>query len=77
MLKQRTQYDDEFKKNAAKLNCAGPKPVRAVAEDPGMAVNLLYNRRKKYTAEGEKTPMATTEQEPKALRLENAELKYV
>ena len=77
MLKQRTQYDDEFKKNAAKLNCAGPKPVRAVADDLGIAVNLLYNRRKKYTAAGEKTPMATMEEELKALRLENAELKYV
>ena len=75
MLKQRTQYDDEFKKNAVKLSYASPKPVRAVAEDLGIAVNLLYNWRKKYTASGEKTPMATMEEELKALRLENAELK--
>ncbi len=43
MLKQRMQYDDEFKKNAVKLGYASPKPVRAVAGDPGVAVNLLYN----------------------------------
>ena len=41
MLKQRTQYDDEFKKNAVKLSYASPKPVRAVADDLGIAVNLL------------------------------------
>ena len=45
MLKQRTQYDDEFKKNAVKLSYASPKPVRAVADDLGIAVNLLYNWR--------------------------------
>ena len=75
MLKHRTKYDDEFKKNAVKLSCASPKPVRTIAEDLGIAENLLYNWRKKYTAAGDKTPMATMEEEIKALRLENAELK--
>lgn len=63
MLKQRTQYDDEFKKNAVKLSCASPKSVRAIADDRGIADNLLYNWRKKYTASGEKTPIATMEEE--------------
>jgi len=36
---------------------------------------LLYNLRKKYTAAGDRTPMATMEGELKALRLDNAELK--
>jgi transposase len=36
---------------------------------------VLYNWRKKYTAEGNKMPTATLEEELKALRLENAELK--
>ena len=63
MLKQRTQYDDEFKKNAVKLSYASPKPVRTIAEDPRIAKNLLYNWRKKYTPAGEKTPMVTMEEE--------------
>ncbi len=75
MLKHRTKYDEEFKKNAVKLSYASPKPVRTIAEDLGIAENLLYNWRKKYTAAGDKTPMATMEEEIKALRLENAELK--
>ncbi len=75
MPKQRNQYDDEFKKNAVKRSYASPKPVLAVAEDLDIAVNLLYNWRKKYTTSGEKTPMATMKEAFKALRLENAELK--
>ena len=71
----RNQYDEEFKRNAVKLSCASPKSVRAVAEDLGIAENVLYNWRKKHTAEGNKTLMATLEEELKALRLENAELK--
>jgi len=39
--------------------------VRTIAEDLGIAENLLYNWRKKYTAAGEKTPMATMEEEQK------------
>jgi len=75
MLKHRNQYDDEFKKNAVKLSYASPKTVRGIAEDLGIAEGILYNWRKKYTAKGDKTPMATMEEELKSLRLENAELK--
>ena len=42
----RNQYDEEFKKNAVKLSYASPKSVRAVAEDLGIAENVLYNWRK-------------------------------
>ena len=59
MLKHRTKYDEEFKKNAVKLSYASPKPMRTIAEDLGIAENLLYSWRKKYTAAGDKTPMAT------------------
>jgi transposase len=38
-------------------------------------VSLLYSWRKKYTPEGEKTQFATMEEENRALKLENAELK--
>jgi transposase len=66
---------ENSRKNAVKLSYASPKTVRTVAEDLGVAENVLYNWRKKYTASGDKTPMATMEEELKALRLENAELK--
>ena len=75
MLKHRTKYDEKFKKNAVKLSFASPKPVRTIAEGLGIAEDLLYNRCKKYTAAGVKTPMATMEEEIKALRLENTESK--
>jgi len=75
MLKHRNQYDEEFKKNALKLRYASSKTIREIAEDLGIAEGILYNWRKKYTARGDKTPMATMEEESKSLRLENAELK--
>ena len=75
MLKHRNQYDEEFKKNAVKLSYASPKTVRAIAEDLGIAEGILYSWRKKYTAKGDKTSIATMEEELKSLRLENAELK--
>ena len=69
------KFDEEFKKNAVKLSYASPKSVRQVAEDLGIRENLLYTWRKKYTAEGNKSTAAVREEELKALRLENAELK--
>jgi len=71
----RTQYDEEFKKNAVKLSYASPKSVRQVADDLGVRENALYSWRKKYTACGDKTRTTTLEEENKALRLENAQLK--
>ncbi len=75
MSESRSKYDEEFKKNAVKLSYASPKSVKQVSEDLGINENLLYRWRKKYTADGEKTRYATMEEENKALRLENAELK--
>jgi transposase len=70
----RTKYDEEFKKNAVKLSYASPKTVKQIADDLGIHENLLYNWRRKYTSEGDKTRYATLEEENKALRRENAEL---
>jgi len=61
--------------NAVKLSYASSKTIKETAMDLGIAESLLYNWRKKYTAAGDKTPVATLEEEVKALRLENAELK--
>ena len=75
MSETRAKYDEEFKKNAVKLSYASPKTVKQIADDLGVHENLLYNWRKKYTADGDKTRYATMEEENKALKLEVAELK--
>ena len=75
MSEIRAKYDEEFKKNAVKLSYASPKSVAEIAKDLGVKENLLYNWRRKYTPEGDKTRYATMEEENKALKLENAELK--
>ena len=46
-----------------------------MADDLGVSERMLYRWRQRYTAQGEKTQTATLEEELKALRLENAELK--
>ncbi len=71
----RTRYDEEFKKNAVALSYAGTKSVAQVAADLGISDGMLYRWRQKYTPKGEKTRYATMEEELKALKLENAELK--
>ena len=75
MSRTRKKYDEEFKKNAVKLSYASPRSVKQIAKDLGISENLMYTWRRKYTSEGEKTRYATLEEENKALRLENAELK--
>ena len=71
----RRKYDEEFKKNAVKLSYASPKTIKEVADDLGVSDCVLYRWRQRYTAQGEKTQAATLEEENRALRLENAELK--
>ena len=71
----RRKFDEDFKKNAVKLSYASPKTIKEIAEDLGIHENLLYNWRKKYTSEGDKTKYATLEEENSALRRELAETK--
>jgi len=75
MEKIRKKYDEEFKKNAVKLSYASPKPVREIAEDLGIHENMLYNWRKKYTADGDKTRYTTLEEENRDLQRQLAEVK--
>jgi len=75
MGKSRTKYDVDFKKNAVKLSCASPKTVKQIADDLGIHENLLYNWRRKYTADGDKTKYATLDDENKDLRRQLAEVK--
>ncbi len=73
--KIRQKYDEEFKKNAVKLSYATPKTMKDFAADLGIHVSLIYNWRKIYTQEGDKTRTAAREESLRQLQLENAELK--
>ena len=75
MSETRRKYDEEFKKNAVRLSYASNKPVVEIARDLDISDAILYRWRQKYTAQGDKTRYATLEEEVKALKLENAELK--
>lgn len=75
MSEIKVKYDEEFKKNAVRLSYASPKSIKEIAEDLGVKQERIYNWRKKYTSDGDKTRYATMEEEIKALKLENAELK--
>jgi transposase len=74
MTQVRKKYDEDFKKNAVKLSYASPKTVKEVADDLGVHENLLYNWRRKYTAQGDKTRYATLEEELRAAQRELAEV---
>jgi len=71
----RKKYDEDFKKNAVKLSYASPKSVKEIADDLGIHENLLYNWRRKYTADGDKTKYATLEEENRELRRQLAEAR--
>lgn len=75
MSRPRKTYTEEFKKNAVNLSYASPKTIKEIAADLDVPENLLYNWRRKYTANGEKTTYATMEEENRELRREIAELK--
>jgi transposase len=75
MSKIRQKYDEEFKKNAVKLSYATPKTMKDFAADLGIHVSLIYNWRKVYTEEGDKTKLAEQQDSLCQLQLENAELK--
>jgi len=75
MSETRRRFDEEFKKNAVRLSYASNRPVAEIARNLDISDAMLYRWRQKYTAQGDKTRYATLEEENKALKLENAELK--
>lgn len=75
MSKIRQKYDEEFKRNAVKLSYATPKTMKDLAADLGINVSLIYNWRKIYTEEGDKTKLAEQQDSLRQLQLEIAELK--
>lgn len=58
-----------------KLSYGTPKKMTDFVADLGIHVSLVYNWRKLYTQEGDKTKMAEQEDSLHQLQLENAELK--
>ena len=75
MSKVRQRYDEDFKRNAVKLSYATSKTMKDFAADLGVSVGLIYNWRKIYTEEGQKTKIAEQNDTLRQLQLENAELK--
>ncbi|MDD5016979.1 MAG: transposase [Eubacteriales bacterium] len=75
MSEMRRRLDEEFKKNTVRLSDASNKPVAEIAHDLDISDAILYQWRRKYTAQGDKTRYATLEDEDKAFKLQNAELK--
>jgi transposase len=79
MGKQRKQYTDEFKRDAVRLmRNRGTRSVAQVADDLGVATNLLH----RWAAKLDKDAVAkrnedgeTLEQEVKRLRKENEQLR--
>ena len=52
-VQQRRQYDSEFKRNAVLLTEEPDRSVRDVAENLGIAVDLLYQWRRQFRDKGE------------------------
>lgn len=74
-IKTRKKYDIEFKKRAAFLSHSSERTIQEVADNLGIHVQLLYNWRRQYTPEGEKTKLADAQDEASILRQRIAELE--
>jgi transposase len=75
MAGNRKKYDEEFKKNAVKLSYSSPKSVKEIADDLDISENVLYNWRRKYTQDGDKSKYTSLEEENRELQRELAEVK--
>ena len=75
MSRIRQRYDEDFKRNAVKLSYVTSKTMKELAADLGINASLIYNWRRTYTEEGDKTRLAKQEDSLRKLQLENAELK--
>ena len=73
--KQRTRYDEEFKKRAVRLSNTSERTVKEVADSLGVNVQMPYRWRRLYTPDGEKTQFSESQDDNKALRQRIAELE--
>ena len=75
MTTERRKYDEEFQRRAVRLSYDPERTVQSVIGALGISNSMLYRWRKKYSAEGEKTPEANQLEELRRLRKRNAELE--
>jgi len=75
MPNTRRRYDEELKKRAVQLSYSEGRTVLGTAESLGISVSILHRWRKKYTPDGDKTKIASQQEELARLRSRNAELE--
>lgn len=71
----RKKYDREFKKRAVKLSHSSERTVSEVAKSLGIDKSMLYQWRKKYTPDGEKSAAFVAQEDELKLRARIAELE--
>lgn len=75
MSKERRKYDEEFRKRAVRLSYSSDRTVIEVAESLGLHPSVLHRWRRHYTPDGDKTQMASQQEEISKLRSKIAELE--
>ena len=75
MPNKRRRFDEEFKKRAVRLSHSSERTVKGTAESLDIDANMLHRWRKKYTPIGDRTKMATQQEEVLKLRRRIAQLE--
>lgn len=71
----RRRFDEEFKKRAVQLSYSEGRTVKGTAESLGISPTVLHRWRKKFTPDGQKTKMASQQEELIKLQRRIAELE--
>lgn len=74
-MTRRRKYTDEFKRRAVRMSYSSERSVRDVAESLGVDKSMLYQWRKRYTPDGDKSEQAEQEEDIRALQMRIAELE--
>ena len=68
-MTRRRKYTDEFKRRAVRMSYSSERSVRDVAESLGVDKSMLYQWRKRYTPDGDKSEQAEQEEDIRALQM--------
>ena len=74
-MTRRRKYTDEFKRRAVRMSYSSERSVRDVAESLGVDKSMLYQWRKRYTPDGDKSEQAEQKEDIRALQMRIAELE--
>lgn len=74
-MTRRRKYTDEFKRRAVRMSYSSERSVRDIAESLGVDKSMLYQWRKRYTPDGDKSEQAEQEEDIRALQMRIAELE--